>query len=985
MTLLETERSVRKISAFLGGPKNQSGASKLAEDFATACRAANLRLHQCEAMVKAGDRHQAIQSAETAPNLLDLVTVLEFQGSDEWRRHCQENGLPIAEAIDGRGVECLNECYSQGIATDHPLYAAYRQACLLRNDEQALKALQTIIRLNPSDTNASSELDRLDGKVLQSRLRHLEDLLAGGSPELMLRQVEAIEEFGFKHQPAGAPWQKAQAIRCEALLGVGDRAKASGSWLESLAQLDLIQRLQTDNKLELGSDLLRRIAELEAWASGEHAKDQRDREFQSQLTELRRLTRQAEEAGEPARQVGLAKLKQNFESLRQAWRALEGFARPIPDATAIAFRKCSALIEAEILRRTSVRKRAILTGVAAALLLAGLAGWFVLAQRGARELARQLDEAVAQRKVRTAEKLLASRSSHKGFLTPAALSTAAAGAETLVGKERNALKSFEDSSGKLPKTLDPKPTPAELARVSGQLAAARAGLEALSPDLKAERESELRGFEQRWEKYLADSAVAIDASIEQGVKTAEEQCDAVDYRFPLEQARGQLTALSNQVYRVDGFESGFTNHLKLRSDLLQRAAVVRAKFAAFDAERNRLDEGFLCLQNARGFGAYAESMVLMASSKFSSSPLAKAATTAQAIGPSDEAALCFLLGATNAGAWAFLKKDSEPRFVPENVSQAEQAIFAELAGDPAVSATHQHIKLWLDEGGSKAVEWITAGPLAQTVGWRVIKAYEPQSSPATCVFSSHDYGFFDGKYKLSPTQPVYRIEQLVPATEAAAFHLLELEGLGAGASYNKPLLQVLDALKDSREGSPLFRAYLYLRVVDIMELQPESWGLAFAPSITAHRGTIKAIVDNRLDSGDWFITAKASKWGERLDQFFDSAKPISYAKQAAGLLGLARETAKSGFQYVGFVGLDGKAVIPGASSPSEIWGYTADRNQPALLGNKTRSPGTISRAAVPLSPLFKLATPRSEILIKVGINPNAPPFAGVLPALITEQ
>ena len=104
MTLLETERLVRKISELLQQAGNPEIAPKLAADYAAACHAANLRLQQCEAMIKAGDRPQAIQLAETAPNLLDLVTVLEFRGSDEWRGYCQQNSLPVADRIDARSV-----------------------------------------------------------------------------------------------------------------------------------------------------------------------------------------------------------------------------------------------------------------------------------------------------------------------------------------------------------------------------------------------------------------------------------------------------------------------------------------------------------------------------------------------------------------------------------------------------------------------------------------------------------------------------------------------------------------------------------------------------------------------------------------------------------------------------------------------------------------------------------------------------------------
>src|ERR1043166_935080 len=109
MTLLESERLIRRISEILQQGGSGDLGPKLAGDYAAACHGANLRLQQCEAMIKAGDRHQAIQLAETAPNLLDLITILEFRNADGWRSYCQQNALPVAERIDGRSEEHTSE------------------------------------------------------------------------------------------------------------------------------------------------------------------------------------------------------------------------------------------------------------------------------------------------------------------------------------------------------------------------------------------------------------------------------------------------------------------------------------------------------------------------------------------------------------------------------------------------------------------------------------------------------------------------------------------------------------------------------------------------------------------------------------------------------------------------------------------------------------------------------------------------------------
>jgi hypothetical protein len=980
MTLFDIQRLARRIPDVLHAGSDSPAAPKLAEDFAAACHATNLRLQQCETMLNAGDRHQAVQLAETPPNLLDCVTALEFREADLWRAYCEQHGLPVADRIDARSVRVLNECYAQGISTDHPLYAGYRKAVLSRDDQEALKALQSIVRLNPADANAVSELTRLDAKVLQARLLHLDDLLEGGDAESVVAEVVAIEGFGFEHQPAGESWRKAQTTRCAVLLGEAETA----SWAEALSKLDHIRRLQSDCSLELPADLLRRIEAREVWGRAEQDKDKLEREFRSLLAEMRYLIQQSEEKDTSARQVRLAEMKEDFERLHKVWRALEDFARPIPDDAAAAFRKRSALLEAEIARRTLARRRALTAGVIAALLLVGAAAWFTLAQYKAGDLARQAREAVAARKVRTAEKFLEYLNAPGSRIPSGALAPAVADAESFVARERNLLRTFEDVLAKLPKDLGGSPLAGEVARLGDQLSAAQTALASLAPDLRAEEEPKLRAFERRWEKFLSDSSGVVNEMLEKSVASGEHQCSELDYRSLAEQARRQLAALSNHVFQIAEYESGFTNHLRLRTDLLQRAAAVRAKFAAYDGELRKLDGGMLALQKARAAGAYSNALALMASSEFSSSPLAKAAVAAQAVAPSDEGALRFLLGATNGNIWAFLKRDRPARFVPETAFPAEQAIFRELNDDPAVGARLQRVRLWLSGDGAKTVDWLTVGSFTEGNGWQTIKACEIDSSRGSCSFSDRKYGFFDGQYRLSSTQPIYRVETLGSADEAAVFRSVGFpEDFGTG-SYRKPLLEVLDAIKDSRDGSPLFRAYLFLRATDIMALQPESWGLAFAPAVSAHRNAIRGIA-GELASGAWFAPMRVKELRDKLDQFFGSIKAVSYARQAAGLFGLAHEAARSGLQYVGFVSPDGKPNFIEGSPAAEVWGYSADRRQPVLVANKS-GPGTAFIAApMPLSPLFSLAAPRGELLAKAGIDPNDSLFAGVLPPLFASE
>ena len=977
MTLLETERLVRKISELLQQVGNPEIAPKLAGDYAAVCHAANLRLQQCEAMIKAGDRPQALQLAETVPNLLDLVTVVEFHGSDEWRSHCQQNALPVAERIDARSVQALNECYAHGITTDHPLYAAYRSAVLSRNDEQALKTLQSITRLNPADTNAASELARLDAKVLATKLQLLGGSLELAAPALVVAEIETIEAFGFKSKLDGATWRSAQAVRCGCLLEESGRLRNESRWLEALAKLDFIHRLQDEFKVQLPAAALKELGTLETWARGEQEKDKKERAFQSLLGELHHRIHQSAEKDTSARYVKLPELRDDYEVIHKVWHSLTDFTRPIPEEAASSFRKRSTLLEAEIARRTAIHRRAIFAGSIIVFVVGGVIAWLVVGQMKTRDFTRQLQEAVSQRQVYASDKLLERARSEK-----IGAANAVAAAETFATKEHALLANFEKVFIKLPAQFTGEPDVARLAGIADQLALAQSALNALAPDLKSENEPRLHAFERQWQTFLSQSSTAVNGLVNEWVSAAEGQCRDLDYRAPLEKTTTQVAALNSLVRRITDAEAGFTNQLQLRNDLLQRAATVRVKTAVYDRELKKLEAGKTALSKARSIKDFSDSIRVLATSEFSVAPAVTAAVAVQSLNANDEATLRILLGVTNAATWAYIKKSQPTRFIPEIAMPAERKIFQQLNSDIAVSGIHQRIRLWIDSEGQNSIDWIIDGLIDPSPGWKKIKAWTASASATGANFEDHDYGYFGGQFKLSPTQPVYRIEKLDSRNETAPFRSVGLEKVQTeGSSYGRPLLEVLDSIKDSREGSPLFRAYLFLELAELMNMQPDAWGLAFCPTAREHAAQIRNIVGAQFSSGDWFVTRQIKANSDKLEKFFADAKTVSYTKQAVGLLALAQAASSEGLQYVGFVGLDGKPNYVDTSAGVEVWGFSTTRKQPVLLAEKIDTDKPLIEKAMPLSPLFALARQGKEYLKKANVSPNDPAFLKILPPL----
>jgi Sec-independent protein translocase protein TatA len=965
MTLLDTERLIRRISDVLQPGGNQDAAPRLADDFASACHAANLRLQQCEAMIRAHDRLQAIQLAETAPNLLDFIALLEFRNAGDWRAFCQKNALPVAERIDSRALQSLHQCYAQGISTDHPLYAAFRKATLTRNDTEAHAALRAITRLNPSDANAAGELARVDEKLLAARLEHLGAVLAGGDAALIVAEIEKIESFGFKSRPEGEVWRKAALVRCGVLIEEAIKARSAAQWVLAFNKLELIRRLQKELSLELTQIQLQQLAELEKWVRGEQEKDRQNREFAAQLSELQRQIHKSEEKDTSARYVELPEMRADFEALNKAWRALTDFTRPIPDDATAAFRKRSALLEGEIARRMAVRRRTILAGATAALLVIAVVVWIVLGQMKAHQFARELENAVSQRQTRLAERTLETlHTTEKRMLSAKSVNAAVAHAESFIAKETALLTNFNDTLAKLPTRLSSDVDAKRVSTIGAQVAQTHAALNALSPDLKAENEPRLNAFEQQWQQYLSNASLPVNNAFEQVVTLGENQCRQLDYRAP-DKAAVQLSSLSDSVQKLNEQEAAFTNYIQMRSDLLQRASAVQARFDAFHRELKKLNDGMASLKQARTLGDFSSAVGSMASSEFSSAPAAVAANTVQNLGISEELILRSLLNATNPATWAFIKKGKSPTLIPEIALPAERTSFQQLMADPALNAKHQRYRFWLNPEKTKNEEWITVGALDGSLGWKTISAWTV-SYDGPVTFTDHNYGFFNGQWKLSASQPIYNLDRSPNLTEAAPFRAAELGKVWGGAeSYNQPLLQAIDAARDSSDGSPICRAYLICRLAKMMELQPDEWGLTFCPSLRADVAQIQKIVAGEISSGDWFVPSKTNAWNTPLNQFLSTTKSSSYQKQATGNLILAQAAVRDGLRYVGYADVDGKPVITASQSPTEIWGYDATGKKPTIIHD----------AAMPFSPLFALPLSRAEYLAKASIDPNAPSFA----------
>lgn len=274
---MQAERLIARIRGQLELGTPDLEARSLAGEYAALCLRARERLEQCATLVRGGNEHAAFQAAEAEPDLLGLSALLSFAESDRWHALCRERGLPAGFPLDGQHVLAVESLYGRVIGESHPLYRDYRDAIRRREEDRALAVLRSIVRINPEDPNAQSELARLSAKFLRESLGRVGALFAEGRAAEAAELMRRMERFGANDLAGEPRWDDARArratwLRANAaeqaakLVAEAAEARAGGHWEACAALLGRTRALERDHRLNLAPELLAQVAELEAWA-----------------------------------------------------------------------------------------------------------------------------------------------------------------------------------------------------------------------------------------------------------------------------------------------------------------------------------------------------------------------------------------------------------------------------------------------------------------------------------------------------------------------------------------------------------------------------------------------------------------------------------------------------------------------------------------------------------------------------------------------
>ena len=984
MSILETERLVRRVRAVLRGEADHILGAKLAEDYTVISNAAQLRLRQCETMIQAGNKRQAVQLAEASPDLLNLITLIAFAETDQWRKLCNDQGWPIPESLDDRAVRRLNECYNEGITSGDVLYRDYRSAMLKRNEEAALAVLKTIARCSPDDKDTQNDLARLDAKVLKLHLAALQKSLTDHDEQDVVRQAVKIEEFGFLRRPAGAVWQKAQLVRCSALLTTLEGLQIANRWQDGTDLLEQVQNLISGDKLKPPAEVSKRLKAANHWIAIEQKKAENEGELFSLIAILKQMLRESAERDIDCPKGSPGEWEAEHQELKRLWHDIELHGKSPPKELRNGYeQRCASLKRALVWhKRKRFRGLAFATLALTAILI--VSAWLWFGNSRSRDYSAQIVSLQKERHVRAVATLLDRIRSEEGkMVVSPALRAVMAQADQFVSQEQTALKGYEQVFKTLPTQFTSLSNATLLAQSANTVAQATNLFSALAPDLQTEQSPSFQGFTQRWAAFIGQREVSLNAQFAAALQEAEQVQARLDSQPDLTIARTEFKRLTGLLPAFGDMPDVASAGLLVRKELRARLDRCQAAVDSWSTAFGQHDSTVAELTKAQSKSAYDTAVQNLRKASLTNSPYVLSANNLARFNVTDDLILQSLLFPSNSLAFQFLKKNPSPSFIARQVAPVERRLIETLATAPSMQAELRRYRfMQVPKGGS--FSWITLGAVAPVAGRFTIPAFCPEELAESFVLVPREFDSYGGYLRVAIGAlkvPTSGLQTLTPGTTSgSALVSMEDAGLCSETSALTPklrtsllnpqipqhstcLLQALDELRDSRAGSPIFRAFLFIQLVQIAESQPEEWGVAFAPVVRQHRIELEKL---GIKWGDWFIGTKEGTQGKRALESLDNLPKHSYRQQAQSIAAIGSEVLNAGLAYVGFLGLDGKPVLLRESPNTELIGMAMDSGRAMVVSRDAAGQKTASHQRLqPLSPLFELGTQRAIILAKV--------------------
>jgi hypothetical protein len=1010
--VIEITRLTRQIREALSSDPGHAPVESLAATYARFCQEAALRLDSCAAMLERGSEYQALQLAETEPILLDLIAGLSFEHSEQWFQFCVHNELSIPKKFDSRAIQALDQLYSKGISSNHPLYRDYRAAVLSRDDTKAIQIMRSIARMNPSDANAKSELARLENKLFQVKLIELRKTLAAKEEELCVAHLAEIERLATPDRLTDLPeYLQACALRrdvlrreaittAERLSDALEDEHQAGAWRMVGDLVARIRALQSEHAFQLSESLEKRCAEMQHYFGMRRAEFQQASQYQGAIAALRgfvervdsRLLARSTLSGKEAEE-----LQVEFHKL---WTVLESFKRPHPEDFEVRVHSCANSLRAELNRMRFQRRLKIAAISAVAILLVGLVSWVTVTEIRAGEFAAQLVRLQAEGQVTASQKMLSELPvEHPDLVTKPKLRGRMQETEHWIEVEREKMRGVEAGLEDLERSLRGSLSVNGLSSAKTQLDSATQLLEKLASDQQAGVGARLLVVRNLFEEKLAAVREQVVARTDVDLSELEAlAASSLLYDQPRSSVKKALGEIEPRLKQLGANLNPSLIGIQIPPAHRIRAEELRKRFDLFTAENHRLESVTEALLKATTFDSYLEALRGFQASSLRQEPEVVLARRLLENIPQLDTLLAALLMPDDPVGWAAIKTNTNAAgFLPKDVMQPELDRLISMRSDKLLNNVwelefsdfkRQNKTFPVYNLGGELEESKSSAGTTQSVIWKGNLYYPGPTTEAPNfkvqsitmkVSTAGKEG--DGEVlskKLSSTSNCMRFLELHRMTEET------------GTKYEKSLIQVLDVLVQNQSSNLVFRAYMFQQIVDLIRMRPYVWGWHYAESIRADTEALEGICGHRsLRSGDWMVDVKNTQLGPKLAPFFAGLQSRQYLREAGLRREMIHRVITAGLKFGGYLDGAGTPRLLGeAQGGKELWVLLADgrklrRYSPnaAVADSATSTQNRDKSAQAPFSPIFFVPLDRQELLASLdrqfpGVmgNPLKPPL-----------
>ncbi|MGA1337521.1 MAG: hypothetical protein ACO34G_03000 [Opitutales bacterium] len=969
---MQAERLIARIRGQLELGTPDLEARSLAGEYAALCVRARERLEQCATLVRGGNEHAAFQAAEAEPDLLGLCALLSFAESDRWHALCRERGLPAGFPLDGQHVLAVESLYGRVIGESHPLYRDYRDAIRRRDEDRALAVLRSIVRINPDDPNAQSELARLSAKFLRESLGRVGALFTEGRPAEAVELMQRMERFGANDLAGEPRWDDARARRAAwlranaaeqavGLVAEAALARDGGHWEACAAALGRTRALERDHQLNLAPEVLARMAELEAWA-GELA-----------------ATAEAEAA-----------LRAAVESLLEEWQVL-GQEAARGSSPAILIVRLSAwleraspheerlpeglLREARALRqatRTRLNRRYLLltsSWVVGLLVIVGAVVAVNLQRQQEEETLGRFSEAA--RLVELYEHDAALRALDEferggaGAAAQARRKAAARPRRAPLAAQMALEQKLRLEARQLAETGKSGVNDDNVAEVARRSAAYLRSLGEVGPALRERLKSALpdpEGLAAASQNHLGRLRQEL------AVRTAE-----------LNKAVGDVAAIAEPARTMETLER-LRRLLKTLGEAGDRDLDSAA--AAADRGEIRLAGDRKIAAALRGLEAAADLTTYLAALADASANTAGEKTDLGARAsfvftraPTLQALPRPVLAPRVAAMWdAAATADPQGVFHPAVLTDAEQRLLRRLSDTSLADGLRRAtLSLYSVRGVTPGRQVYVVGEIVETKNaftdgvefTQKAKELGRDGSVTEGAWRRREFnnGFRNGEEltSLAPIPELEFIRQVTRFQDARSGRLLE------------PPLRTMERVRRSDSPYPELRAFQLQELYKLAGGRPDAWGLIFSPSAQRDAENLRRITQNALEPYDYLFRDKWADVKGELRAFLLPQAGAGYAEEARFWRATFAQLRTRRLVFAGMVGRDGAPRLREAAKGSALYGLDNDGKVAVLFRvGEDGLPKRVADAA-PLSPLLRYPGTVAEAAeaagIPKGLNP----------------